>query len=164
MELFNLYSNFTAEPDTRCKEAKGYCMDASSCPRGNFTDNMCPGDASNKCCLAAPFDEPPCEDAGGRCLDECACTGEVRTGLCGSQPASIRWEGYNNQRSKKKLCRCCIEDELVDDCNEGENEDALPGSSVSADATEENDSLGTGWLQLYCFFVASELPECFLVS
>ena len=87
MKLFNLYSNFTAEPDTRCKEAKGYCMDASSCPRGNYTDNMCPGDASNKCCLAAPFDEPPCEDAGGRCLDECGCTGEVRTGLCGSQPA-----------------------------------------------------------------------------
>lgn len=104
-------------------------MDASSCPQGNFTDNMCPGDASNKCCLAAPFDEPSCEDAGGRCLDECACTGEVRTGLCGSQPASIR---------------CCIEDELVDDCHEGENEDALPVSSVSADATEENDSLGTG--------------------
>merc|ERR1712130_788475 len=41
-------SSCSTEPDTRCKEAKGYCMDASSCPQGNFTDNMCPGDASNK--------------------------------------------------------------------------------------------------------------------
>jgi len=101
-------------------------MDASLCPHGNYTDNMCPGDASNKCCLAAPFDEPSCENVGGRCLDECVCTGEVRTGLCGSQPASIR---------------CCIEDELVDDCNEGDSQDEALGPGIS---TEQNNSLGTG--------------------
>ena len=126
-------------------------MDASSCPQGDYTDNMCPGDASNKCCLAAPFDEPSCENVGGRCLDECACTGEVRTGLCGSQPASIRLEGYNSQQSEKKMCRCCIEDELVDDCNEGDSQDEDLGPGPS---TEQNNSLGTGWPKMDNFFIA----------
>merc|ERR1711962_988720 len=110
----------STEPDTRCKNANGYCMDASSCPGGNHKDNLCPGDASNKCCLSAPFDEPSCEDVGGRCLDECACEGEVRTGLCGSQPAAIR---------------CCIEDELVDDCSE-ENQGPGPWADSSDQGTE----------------------------
>merc|ERR1711962_1741039 len=110
----------STEPDTRCKNANGYCIDASSCPGGNHTDNLCPGDATNKCCLSAPFEEPSCEEVGGRCLDECACEGEVRTGLCGSQPAAIR---------------CCIEDELVDDCSE-ENQGPGPWADSSDQGTE----------------------------
>ena len=53
-------------------------------------------------------------------------------------------EFYNNQQSKKKLCRCCIEDEFVDDCNEGKDPDEDSGPGPAADATEQNDPSGTG--------------------
>ena len=78
-------------------------MEKSSCPEGNFVDNKCPGGENNKCCLSAPYQEDKCQSEGGTCLDECGCKGDVLTGFCPTQPASIK---------------CCVEEEVVENCNE----------------------------------------------
>ena len=78
-------------------------MEKSDCPDENFLHNKCPGRDNIKCCLAAPFQEDKCKGEGGNCEDECGCKGNVLSGFCPSQPGPIK---------------CCIEDEIVESCNE----------------------------------------------
>jgi hypothetical protein len=81
-------------------------MEKSKCPGGDYVHNKCPGGNNIKCCKSVPHQEAECEAESGVCADECGCPGESLVGKCPSQPSAVK---------------CCVEDELVDDCNEETN-------------------------------------------